>query len=537
MSPSVHVGRLRQRLRAPARLADDAARVGRTLEEAARSLLPVALARAGVGTTEHVCVRRLHTIMRLPVDRPELSLAIGWAEAVRVELERLLREGSSEIVRYRTRRRALVDLVVRTIDGDRRRAWAWRQLGLVRFSGPTWPIDQVPPQLLAAIEAEPAAIVPLLVELGRRGRLGRLFAVLPAASPVSLASAALGAHGATRTEVMYLLAAPSPTPRGASGKRGRLTARLGPFEAALAGLARARGDVARALAVLGVLAEEPAALQRGPEGFLVRVGVLERRLSPEPRDEEWAGPRATASVVAPSVRIAEARDAPAPSAAGRSEEREGRSASRRPDDAREGRPIDAPQPSARAPGRDVLRPGAPASAPDADVAEEHDDVSVPTRWGGLLYFVHLVARLELPERILDAPALAGRPLVASLHRLAEHLLPIAEDDAARLAFVGLAPDDAPPSTWSAAFTAEEDDVLRALAAELTRELARLLQRDDGRAALIEAAHRAARIVWDPGWIEVHIAIDDVSTELRRIGLDLDPGWVSWLGVVLRFVYA
>jgi hypothetical protein len=25
-------------------------------------------------------------------------------------------------------------------------------------------------------------------------------------------------------------------------------------------------------------------------------------------------------------------------------------------------------------------------------------------------------------------------------------------------------------------------------------------------------------------------------EVRRAGLDLDPGWIPWLGAVVRFVY-
>ena len=33
------------------------------------------------------------------------------------------------------------------------------------------------------------------------------------------------------------------------------------------------------------------------------------------------------------------------------------------------------------------------------------------------------------------------------------------------------------------------------------------------------------------------ALEDVSIDIRRTGLDLDPDWVPWLGVVLRFVYA
>jgi hypothetical protein len=28
----------------------------------------------------------------------------------------------------------------------------------------------------------------------------------------------------------------------------------------------------------------------------------------------------------------------------------------------------------------------------------------------------------------------------------------------------------------------------------------------------------------------------VRSEIRVAGLDLDPGWVPWLGVVIRFAY-
>jgi hypothetical protein len=49
--------------------------------------------------------------------------------------------------------------------------------------------------------------------------------------------------------------------------------------------------------------------------------------------------------------------------------------------------------------------------------------------------------------------------------------------------------------------------------------------------------RPAQIVAEPGWIEARFSLDDVSLDIRRAGLDLDPQWVPWLGIVLRFVYA
>ena len=44
------------------------------------------------------------------------------------------------------------------------------------------------------------------------------------------------------------------------------------------------------------------------------------------------------------------------------------------------------------------------------------------------------------------------------------------------------------------------------------------------------------MVADPAWLEVRFALDDADVRVRRAGLDLDPGWLPWLGCVVRFVY-
>ena len=49
--------------------------------------------------------------------------------------------------------------------------------------------------------------------------------------------------------------------------------------------------------------------------------------------------------------------------------------------------------------------------------------------------------------------------------------------------------------------------------------------------------RSGRIEREPGWVDVHLALADVDVDVRRAGLDLDPGWVPWLGCVVRFCYA
>ncbi|MEU9372832.1 hypothetical protein AB0D94_03510 [Streptomyces sp. NPDC048255] len=56
------------------------------------------------------------------------------------------------------------------------------------------------------------------------------------------------------------------------------------------------------------------------------------------------------------------------------------------------------------------------------------------------------------------------------------------------------------------------------------------------AVVAALARRGGRIVAEPGWIEVRLAVADVDVAVRRAGLDLDPGWVPWLGAVVRYVY-
>jgi hypothetical protein len=50
-----------------------------------------------------------------------------------------------------------------------------------------------------------------------------------------------------------------------------------------------------------------------------------------------------------------------------------------------------------------------------------------------------------------------------------------------------------------------------------------------------AARPGALSVW-PGWVEVHLPLDGVDVAVRRAGLDVDPGWVPWLGIVVMFRY-
>jgi hypothetical protein len=123
-----------------------------------------------------------------------------------------------------------------------------------------------------------------------------------------------------------------------------------------------------------------------------------------------------------------------------------------------------------------------------------------------------------------------------LHQLALTLVPAEADDPAVLAFAGLPPETEPPWLHEEPATVTEVVVIAAYAARIREAVRERLNRRDPDEALQFVCHRHAVIVADPGWIEVHFALTDVSVEIRRAALDLDLDYLPWLGVVVKFVY-
>jgi len=161
-----------------------------------------------------------------------------------------------------------------------------------------------------------------------------------------------------------------------------------------------------------------------------------------------------------------------------------------------------------------------------------------SRFGGLLFLIAVLDDLELPEQIIKQELLGVRPFVWVIHQLALALAPIEPNDPAALAFAGLSPDAEPPSEGEAPPSESEARALSALAAHIVARLCSLLEREDQpEGSLLDfVCCRRGEIVADPGWIEVRLSLDEVVTDIRRAGLDLNPGYVPWLGVVVVFVY-
>jgi hypothetical protein len=211
-----------------------------------------------------------------------------------------------------------------------------------------------------------------------------------------------------------------------------------------------------------------------------------------------------------------------------------------------------PQPAVRPAG-----PGQPPAPPEAGPGDTRAGARpaaggagpgrpVPggaTAWGGLLFLLPVVADAGIPASVTAGPADYGTGLRPVLHELGRQLLlraapgagPAAPDDPALLAFCGLSPRSGipqPPPPAGARIGLDADAVVTALRDRLPG-----LAADRGDAALLRSVCRRRAVIHaDPGWIDVDLDLDEVSVDVRRAGLDLDPGYLAWLGCVVRFRY-
>jgi hypothetical protein len=182
--------------------------------------------------------------------------------------------------------------------------------------------------------------------------------------------------------------------------------------------------------------------------------------------------------------------------------------------------------------RQWIRPPVAAEAmaerakPRSSPAEERRDTAaeeekntgdrLETRAGGLFFAVPLLVRAGLPEFLAGLPAESARAWPWHWFALLLRHGRIAEDDP-MFAALALEPESQPP-----------------------RELGRWL-RSTNRLALRAANVNLRALVGRPALVSVsatHVDVffrsNEADVQIRRTGLDLDPGWVPWLGRVITY---
>lgn len=472
-------------------------------------------------TDEVVCVRRIALPLRLSGAVTDWQASLQWSALIAGELQRILaRNAPDEVLRFPHELAARQAFLADALGGRDERDWAWRQLGWL----PAGTTASHRERLDAAIATgSAAAIVPLLRGLAGAGLLPALARVLDGAQSDRLLIDALAAMPDAAAAALMRWADEGGRVSGQEVEAVRPvpSTRTAPG-AAFAALLRDLSEVRerRVWAVLAVVCCEPHRLRTGS---VEAVAVAETWLS-----------AAVAPSLHPQSSKAEFRGGPQSRSAS---EPGGSSRARAP-----GGPAE-PSPTPRRQGGAAGMRASPAAH---EMAEDRPSV-VPgpvegeTGFGGLLFLLPLVAETGALDRMLAEPALTAWPLAAMLHRLALTLAPpLRATDPAALAFAGLPPDAAPPDAMLSNDWRRTPDAVAALggaAALVLGELTARLPQWAGPALLQRVVQRFAVIAADPGWIEVRFRMVDVSVDLRRAALDLDPGFLPWLGIVLRYRYA
>ena len=478
------VARWKRVYRLPGDAAGERARLDRILASAVdESLFDAALDRAGMPAGEEICLRNVEAFARLDPSEPDWRLGVDLSIVLADAIAARLRDAGPDIVRFRSRRHALVDMACRAARGDLARAWAWRQLGV-------WPASDVlsvsaaRAGIIDALLSDAAAAPAVLAAVSRAGLVAALIASVPVERWIALARASLVAAEADAMVVASIELAlqrgggigPEPGAESLAPEHAAAVARLVARSEILRGTSRTmqgiEAPLARALTLLAVIECEPDLARR---------------------------PWVSTLVTEVAVRLSDRASAP----------------------------------------RAAARANQPESTAEARAIEQPERQHEGTDHGGLLFLLHVVRALELPETIAEAPALAARGLRWTMHQLAQMLCAVTESDPAALAFAGLAPGTRSPADREPPPTEGERVILARLVSAICtglRERGLALPDEADRELLDRVTARHTEIYADPAWIEARFRLADVTTDVRRAGLDLDPGWIPWLGVVVRFTY-
>jgi len=433
---------------------------------------------AGLGNDEWVLVRRLDVKTRLGAGHSQLQAGDVREKALTSALKDALVAGGPNVVRYRDRRDAVADMVYRAALGDGTRAWAWRRMDLLPQWGGAMTLTALREHAWTMLAAEREGIWPLLVRLLRSEAATGAFTALVRALPEPRWRDVL----ARAPQTHPFMACAGEVRRGDRG--GAVVAFDSPGAGALLVWARIQpvlvqrhvGVVAVMLAALGKAQGVHAA--PAPRAVLQAAYQALDALAQKTGDDDPAPPAMVAYDTAAT-----------------------------PDrDARDG-------------GEEL--PAAPV-LPDAAAWQ-------PTSCAGLVFLLQLV-----PASGVLAHPHAAAQLPAFLWRLAVALgVPVGE--AAVQAFCGgwlpgAVERDAPAALW-----AEADALAQRTVAAWEQWLAHNAA-DLHVPRLAAICRRPGRIRFEPGWIEVHLLLDAADARLRRLALDIDPGWLPWLGCVVRICY-
>ncbi|WP_319549550.1 hypothetical protein [Desulfogranum marinum] len=516
---TLHIEHFQARYHLPPSMFDQLDRLDHILGEMLDGSLALALERLGISPREEICIRRVHAPVRLRSNSVDSDLITDWSMSLAESFHEVLSQNDpANVIRYPSRIHGFIDFADSVARGDFHRAWAWKQLNFSvdpRIDS----VSEAAEKLVSSLVRESQYIIPLLTAMAAAGRLRRLLLLLPPIWWQDLAVAALMAHGvevdSSITETIGGTPVKAPT-------AARVVAERIIRESSLASVVFQdqtvflnKAQLLPSWAKLILLEREPVLFRGGLYEAEVILGAIEEKIHPKTR----------LSKTVPAEKSAKMKDYGTRETTSTSQEI--------PNQARSSQKL----PHSHGMGASLREDDIPAWEPIQREAFLRPRSQGCTEFGGLLFLLPLLEHSGIIDEIV-VKGMGSRSLGWFLHGLALHLLPTDTADPATLAFCGLRPDA--PLPWENEPGPNEDEkqllanwrlkIIKALAEHITWQKMKPEQ------ILQKICCRKAAIVADPGWFEVIFSLQDVSTEIRRAGLDQDPGFIPWLGVIIKFFY-
>lgn len=199
-------------------------------------------------------------------------------------------------------------------------------------------------------------------------------------------------------------------------------------------------------------------------------------------------------------------------------------------------PIASPPQDDRSLGRLPGEAGIVVHAVEPTIREaprQRAEVPLYTPYAGFLFLIPLLVRVGLSRAIQDHPEWVDSQVPWRLLRSLADRLSIPVEDPVRLWLSGDEGGDLE------SVQQEHDEIVASEVDAIVSQWRKAMRSW----CRLQAHLGLANVVRRPGWVslsqthvEVWMPLRDIDLRIRRAGLDIDPGWVSWLGQVIRFHY-
>jgi len=179
---------------------------------------------------------------------------------------------------------------------------------------------------------------------------------------------------------------------------------------------------------------------------------------------------------------------------------------------------------------------------DGKTASEERIRGYASEFAGLLLVVPILQRLNLSEALDACPGLIEIGFPFRLLKFIGERVGMRDDDPLAEALTDFDQATPLPDTWNLPESANRELAFPPLRKPLDSPLVAWLTavrrwcRRHARMGLVSLICRPGEVAVSQTHLEIFFDIAAADIRLRRIALDVDPGWVRWLGRVIRFHY-